>query len=395
MTEASHQMASNPLPPARADARLGRGADRHRDRHRRPPTAPLLPEGIAGEVVIRGPGVMSGYVEQPGGQRRGVLRRLVPHRRPRRARDGYLYLEGRLKEMIIRGGENISPAEIEEVLHRASRRCGDAVCFGVPDEKYGETVGGRGDPARRRRPEGAGRPLPRAPGRVQGAGQDLRAGRDPAHRHRQGPAAPGRPSSSRSAPGEAGHEVRRPRRRRDRRLRRRRAGPGRRRRHADRPRPAPGGDAPSAASGCCRRAATSPPARRRPTTWTRSRTPTSCSSRSRPTACRRSRPASARCSPRRGGHLGPERHPLVVLPVARRTARGRPALESVDPGGVIARVDRARTQRRGCVVYCSTEIIEPGVIRHVEGTRFTLGEPDGCAASPRCERSRRPSPPAA
>ncbi len=37
----------------------------------------------------------------------------------------------------------------------------------------------------------------------------------------------------------------------------------------------------------------------------------------------------------------------------------------------------------GCVVYCSTEIIEPGVIRHIEGTRFTIGEPDG-SASPRC-----------
>jgi acyl-CoA synthetase (AMP-forming)/AMP-acid ligase II len=54
-------------------------------------------------------------------------------------RDGYLYLDGRLKEMIIRGGENIAPAEIEQVLqsHPAVR---DAVCFGVADEKYGELV---------------------------------------------------------------------------------------------------------------------------------------------------------------------------------------------------------------------------------------------------------------
>jgi len=55
-------------------------------------------------------------------------------------RDGYLYLEGRIKEMIIRGGENIAPAEIEQVLqsHPAVR---DAVCFGIADEKYGELVG--------------------------------------------------------------------------------------------------------------------------------------------------------------------------------------------------------------------------------------------------------------
>jgi 2-dehydropantoate 2-reductase len=57
-------------------------------------------------------------------------------------------------------------------------------------------------------------------------------------------------------------------------------------------------------------------------------------------------------------------------------------LESVDPGGIIAK-SIAPEHNVGCVVYCSTEIIEPGVIRHTEGTRFTLGEPDG-ALTPRC-----------
>jgi 2-dehydropantoate 2-reductase len=57
-------------------------------------------------------------------------------------------------------------------------------------------------------------------------------------------------------------------------------------------------------------------------------------------------------------------------------------LESVDPGGVIARsIEPERIV--GCVVYCSTEIVEPGVIRHVEGTRFAIGEPDG-SLSERC-----------
>jgi 2-dehydropantoate 2-reductase len=59
-----------------------------------------------------------------------------------------------------------------------------------------------------------------------------------------------------------------------------------------------------------------------------------------------------------------------------------PGLDSVDPGGVIARSIRPE-HNVGCVVYCSTEIIEPGVIRHIEGTRFTIGEPDG-SASQRC-----------
>jgi 2-dehydropantoate 2-reductase len=57
-------------------------------------------------------------------------------------------------------------------------------------------------------------------------------------------------------------------------------------------------------------------------------------------------------------------------------------LESVDPGGIIAK-SIAPEHNVGCVVYCSTEIIEPGVIRHIEGSRFTLGEPDG-AKTQRC-----------
>jgi len=57
-------------------------------------------------------------------------------------------------------------------------------------------------------------------------------------------------------------------------------------------------------------------------------------------------------------------------------------LESVDPGGVIA-ASIPPESVVGCVVYCSAEIIKPGVIRHVEGTRFTIGEPDG-SESERC-----------
>ena len=51
-------------------------------------------------------------------------------------------------------------------------------------------------------------------------------------------------------------------------------------------------------------------------------------------------------------------------------------VESVDPGGAIAAAI-PRASVLGTVVYCATEVVEPGVIRHVEGTRFTLGEPDG------------------
>jgi 2-dehydropantoate 2-reductase len=59
-------------------------------------------------------------------------------------------------------------------------------------------------------------------------------------------------------------------------------------------------------------------------------------------------------------------------------------LDSVDPGAVISQAI-PRASVIGTVVYCSTEIVEPGVIRHIEGTRFALGEPDG-SASERCLR---------
>ena len=64
-------------------------------------------------------------------------------------------------------------------------------------------------------------------------------------------------------------------------------------------------------------------------------------------------------------------------------AGGAAGLEAIDPGGVIARSIRPE-HNVGCVVYCSTEIAEPGVIRHIEGTRFTIGEPDG-SVSQRCQ----------
>ncbi|HCA85002.1 MAG TPA: oxidoreductase [Streptomyces sp.] len=58
------------------------------------------------------------------------------------------------------------------------------------------------------------------------------------------------------------------------------------------------------------------------------------------------------------------------------------SLQSVDPDGAVSRVIPVR-RAIGCVVYCSTEIESPGVIRHLEGTRFSIGEPDG-SISPRC-----------
>ncbi|HUC57295.1 MAG TPA: AMP-binding protein [Streptosporangiaceae bacterium] len=139
MTEASHQMASNPLPPgARVPGSVG--VPTGTEIGIAGPGGALLPGGSAGEVVIRGPGVMSGYAGNPSATAEAFYGDWFRTGDLGVMRDGYLYLEGRLKEMILRGGENISPVEVEQVLlsHPAVR---DAVCFGVSDEKYGELVG--------------------------------------------------------------------------------------------------------------------------------------------------------------------------------------------------------------------------------------------------------------
>jgi acyl-CoA synthetase (AMP-forming)/AMP-acid ligase II len=139
MTEAAHQMASNPLPPAaRLPGSVGPGTDvrisimDERGKH--------LPTGERGEVVIQGPNVVSGYDNNPeanatsftdGWFRTGDQGFLDAN--------GYLTLTGRLKEMINRGGEKISPREIDEVL-LAHPAVAEAVCFGTPHRTWGEEV---------------------------------------------------------------------------------------------------------------------------------------------------------------------------------------------------------------------------------------------------------------
>lgn len=137
MTEAGHQISSNPLPPAdRLPGSVGvpTGTEiRLLDK-----AGHDVPAGTPGEVVIRGPGVMPGYSSSEanadsfvdGWFRTGDIGRMA---------DDFLWLEGRIKELIIRGGENVSPYEVENVLlgHPAVT---DALCFGLPDEKYGEEV---------------------------------------------------------------------------------------------------------------------------------------------------------------------------------------------------------------------------------------------------------------
>jgi acyl-CoA synthetase (AMP-forming)/AMP-acid ligase II len=139
MTEASHQMTSNPLPPGErkpgtVGVPFGLEVAIMDDKGR------LLPQGSIGEIVIRGKNVTRGYANNPqanatgftdGWFRTGDQGMLDV--------DGYLSIQGRLKEIINRGGEKISPREVDEVLmeHPAVQQ---AVTFAMPHPKLGEEV---------------------------------------------------------------------------------------------------------------------------------------------------------------------------------------------------------------------------------------------------------------
>ncbi|GBF97305.1 hypothetical protein Rsub_09996 [Raphidocelis subcapitata] len=142
MTEAAHQMTSNPL-PARGPRKAGSvgKAQGGVSVAILDDAGALLPQGEVGEVCIKGANVTKGYINNPkanaeaftaeGWFRTGDQGRLDE--------EGYLFLTGRLKELINRGGEKISPLEVDGVLlsHPA---VSEAVSFGAPDPKYGEVV---------------------------------------------------------------------------------------------------------------------------------------------------------------------------------------------------------------------------------------------------------------
>jgi len=140
MTEATHQMTSNPLPPRpRKPGSVGVAAG--------PEVAIMdeegliLPQGALGEVVIRGPNVTQGYENNPDANLKGFAAGWFrTGDQGSLDEEGYLRITGRLKEIINRGGEKVSPLEVDEVLmdHPAVQQ---VVTFAVPHAKLGEEVG--------------------------------------------------------------------------------------------------------------------------------------------------------------------------------------------------------------------------------------------------------------
>jgi acyl-CoA synthetase (AMP-forming)/AMP-acid ligase II len=139
MTETTHQAASQPLRGPAKPGSVGRatGVDLRvadQDGH-------MCPAGVVGEVWVHGPTVARGYLNNPAGTARsfaggwfrtGDLGSVDE--------DGYLFITGRIKNIINRGGEKISPEHVEAILAGCNGVI-EAAAFAVPDPTYGERVG--------------------------------------------------------------------------------------------------------------------------------------------------------------------------------------------------------------------------------------------------------------
>jgi len=102
-----------------------------------PGTLVDLPEGTDGEILIRGPQVMAGYWRRPDATAAAIVDGWLLTGDIGNLRDGYLYVNDRLKDMIISGGENIYPAEVENVI-AGHPDVHEIAIVGVPHDKWGE-----------------------------------------------------------------------------------------------------------------------------------------------------------------------------------------------------------------------------------------------------------------
>lgn len=151
MTEASHQMTSNPLPPAKrkpGTVGIGHGVEiKILDSQGKE-----VPQGEIGEVSVRGANVTHGYMNNEKANQESFVRSSNGTGPPendgffrtgdqgRKDEDGYVQLVGRIKELINRSGEKISPLEVDAAL-LAVEGVKEAVAFAMPDKMYGEKVG--------------------------------------------------------------------------------------------------------------------------------------------------------------------------------------------------------------------------------------------------------------
>ena len=140
LTETAAQMLSNPLPPG--TRKIGSpGVAVGNETRILANNLQIVTDGSEGEIAVRGPNVMLEYLRNPeataaafapeGWLRTGDL--------GRQDEDGYFYVTGRLKELIIKGGENIAPREIDDALYTHPDVI-EAAAFACPCESYGERI---------------------------------------------------------------------------------------------------------------------------------------------------------------------------------------------------------------------------------------------------------------
>ena len=139
MTEATHQMTSNPLPPAiQKPGLVGMPAGPEicimNDKNEK------LPQGEIGEICIKGDNVTNGYENNPEANKQSFVNNWF--RTGDEGffdEDGYLKISGRLKEIINKGGEKISPLEVDNILMDFPP-IDQALCFGYKDKMLGEDI---------------------------------------------------------------------------------------------------------------------------------------------------------------------------------------------------------------------------------------------------------------
>jgi acyl-CoA synthetase (AMP-forming)/AMP-acid ligase II len=140
MTEAAHQMSSNPLPPAvrkPGTVGIGQGVEiRILD-----DKGDEVAQGKEGEICVRGENVTKGYINNPAANassftQHGFFR---TGDQGKKDEDGYVIITGRIKELINRGGEKISPIEVDNAIS-AHPAVAEAVSFAVDSELYGQEV---------------------------------------------------------------------------------------------------------------------------------------------------------------------------------------------------------------------------------------------------------------
>ncbi|KAK5212431.1 hypothetical protein LTR41_001377 [Exophiala xenobiotica] len=142
MTEAAHQMTSNHL-PHRGQRKPGSvGVGQGVEVKILDDQGDEVPQGMSGEISIRGENVTKGYIKNDKANTEAFTKGgfFRTGDQGMKDKDGYVIITGRIKELINRGGEKISPIELDHLI-AGNPDVSEAVCFAIPSELYGQEVG--------------------------------------------------------------------------------------------------------------------------------------------------------------------------------------------------------------------------------------------------------------